>query len=103
MVLEAMTCGLPIVATSTSGVELLVKSGFNGTLVGPDDCNGLAAAYVALAQDMELRMRQGNASAEMIPNFSVERMVDRNLALYRRCRRGPANQPALELAGEGAH
>jgi glycosyltransferase involved in cell wall biosynthesis len=47
--LEAMACGLPVIACSGSGAAEVVEPGANGLLVPPDDPNALAEALVALA------------------------------------------------------
>src|SRR5205807_6749193 len=62
VVMEAMDAGLPIVATSTAGVEILVESGVNGFVVGRDDSAGMARALSDLANDPAMRQRFGQAS-----------------------------------------
>src|SRR5207237_6704923 len=51
VVLEAMAAGLPVVATASSGVEILVEPDVNGTVVPRDDAAAFAAAMRALAAD----------------------------------------------------
>jgi glycosyltransferase involved in cell wall biosynthesis len=48
VLLEAMACGLPVVATRVSGIPELVDDGGNGLLVEPDDPAALAAAIAHL-------------------------------------------------------
>jgi UDP-glucose:tetrahydrobiopterin glucosyltransferase len=44
VVVEAMACGVPVVAYRRGGPGELVQSGLNGLLVAPDDVAALAAA-----------------------------------------------------------
>lgn len=83
VVLEAMSAGLPIVATATAGVEILVETGVNGTVVAADDAPAFAAALVELATDPARRARFGLASRERAARFSIDAMVDRTLSAYR--------------------
>jgi glycosyltransferase involved in cell wall biosynthesis len=62
VVLEAMACGLPIVATDIAGCEELVQENVNGYLVPVGDSDALAARLTALVSDPALRQRMGSAS-----------------------------------------
>ena len=59
--LEAMACGLPVIAAEASGATSLVQDGVTGTLVTPLDTDGFAAALHAYQQDPALRVRHGEA------------------------------------------
>jgi glycosyltransferase involved in cell wall biosynthesis len=83
VVLEAMSAGLPVVATDTAGVESLVTTGVNGVVVPCGDVAALGAALVAVARDRETIARFGAASLRRVARFTVEAMVDRTLAAYR--------------------
>jgi glycosyltransferase involved in cell wall biosynthesis len=79
-VLEAMVCGLPVVATNVSSLPELVADGETGVLVPPDD-------PAALARGIERALSEpgmGDAGRERArTEFSVARMADRTAALYR--------------------
>ena len=51
VILEAMAAGLPIVATTTSGIETLVEDGVNGKVVAMDDSTAFAAALAGMANE----------------------------------------------------
>src|SRR3954453_530878 len=51
VVLEAMAAGLPVVATASAGVEILVEPGVNGEVVAKDDADAFGKALAKLATD----------------------------------------------------
>jgi glycosyltransferase involved in cell wall biosynthesis len=82
--LEAMACGLPVVAMETSSVRELVVDGQTGFLVPSDDVAALAGSLRALRDSPRLWAAMSEAGrtrqAEM---FSEVRMVEAYLAAYR--------------------
>jgi glycosyltransferase involved in cell wall biosynthesis len=78
-VLEAMVCGLPVVATRVSSLPELVADGDTGVLVPVDDPQALARGIDRALAEPEL----GRAGFERARHeFSVARMADRTVALY---------------------
>ena len=72
--MEAMSCGLPVVASDLSGIPELVHDGVTGLLTEPGDTAGIAAALRRLHEDPVLRRRLGSAGRERIlAAFDVER------------------------------
>jgi glycosyltransferase involved in cell wall biosynthesis len=59
--LEAMACGLPVVAASATGASTLVTDGQTGALVEPGDAEAYADALEAYARNPALRERHGAA------------------------------------------
>jgi glycosyltransferase involved in cell wall biosynthesis len=83
-VMEAMACGLPVVATDVSGTREVVADGESGLLVPPCDPPALARALARLLDDPELRTRLGTAGRRrMEERFSLEAMLDAKERLYR--------------------
>jgi glycosyltransferase involved in cell wall biosynthesis len=82
VVLEAMSAGLPVVATDTAGVESLVEPGVNGAVVPCGDSDAFADALIDLVQDPAKIEHMGRASAGHASWFTTDAMVERTLALY---------------------
>ena len=55
VLLEALYCNLPVIATSVGGIPDVIENGINGILVRPDDPNELANAISLLLDDDALR------------------------------------------------
>jgi glycosyltransferase involved in cell wall biosynthesis len=84
--LEAMSLGLPVIATPVGGVPEIVTHEVDGLLVPPGDSDALAAAIVRLMREPGLRERLGRAARETVAmRFSLDSAVERLLAIYRRC------------------
>ncbi|MGH8218567.1 MAG: TIGR03088 family PEP-CTERM/XrtA system glycosyltransferase [Steroidobacteraceae bacterium] len=85
-VLEAMSSGLPVIATATGGNVELVEDGATGTLVPPGDSHALARAMLEYVRDGALRRAHGNAArARAEKEYSLERMLADYHALYLSC------------------
>jgi glycosyltransferase involved in cell wall biosynthesis len=82
--LEAASCGRPIVTTDVPGCREIVRDGDNGFLVEARNPTALADALAELLSDPELRHRMGRRGVERAMNeFSQEKIVAQVLALYR--------------------
>jgi glycosyltransferase involved in cell wall biosynthesis len=84
-VLEAMACGVPPVATDVGGTREAFRHGESGLLCPPGDPGSLAQAIISLLGDSELRTRMGHAARERYQrHFTLERMLDRTVAVFDR-------------------
>jgi len=57
VILEALHCGLPVIATSVGGIPDMIEDGVNGILVKPDDPQALANAISMVLKDYVLRRK----------------------------------------------
>ena len=81
--MEAMACGLPVVATRAGGTPDLVHPE-TGFLVDCQDVHGLTQGMRTLLLDAQLRQAMGEAGRALIESeFSMEAMVQKHEALYR--------------------
>ncbi len=87
VVIEAMAAGLPVVATETAGVEILVRTGSNGVVVPAGDQEAFAEGLKSLLTDRTRRLRFGEASRNRASLFTIDAMIDRTLNAYEDVRR----------------
>lgn len=81
VLLEAMACGLPIIATDASAIPEVV--GNAGILVGPKNPKALASAIRMLIDDEELRDELGEMGRKRVEeNFTWEKVVDQTVRVY---------------------
>jgi glycosyltransferase involved in cell wall biosynthesis len=81
---EAMSCGLPVVASAVDGLAEIIQDGHSGLLIPPDDPAALATTLERLCRDAALRQTLGRAArCEVETRFAVERIAVRFEALCR--------------------
>ena len=81
--LEAMSCGLPVVATAVSGNLEVISSGENGILIPPKSPKEMADAISMLLDDKEMRKKLGKNARETIKKrFTWDIISDNVLRCY---------------------
>jgi glycosyltransferase involved in cell wall biosynthesis len=72
VLLEAMACGTPVVASRLGGIPLVIKDGHNGILVPPGDVQALTKAILELIKNDDVRnnLRQ-QARMDIINQFEL--------------------------------
>ena len=87
--LEAMSCGTPVVAFNVGGVAEVLRHDVTGKLVGCGDDLGYAFAIEELVVDENLRMRMAEKCRKTIVGKYAERFqAEGYLELYRELMRG---------------
>ena len=83
VILEAQSCGLPVVATAVGGIPETIADGVTGLLVPPEDPAALARAAGELLLDAPRREAMGTAAIERARSlFGLDRMVGAYFDLY---------------------
>lgn len=83
VLLEAMSYGVPVVASRAGGITDIVEDGANGLLVDAGDAEALAGALARLMEDRALASRLGEAGRRTVEaRFRWERITDRWERLY---------------------
>ncbi len=82
-ILDAMACGLPIVATRAGGIPEMVSDRIDGLLAPVNDTRILADNMVEIANNQKLRSKLGKNAATSVKRFSIESTVDSTLSIYR--------------------
>ena len=76
VLMEACSCGLPVVSTITGGIPELVKHGKNGFLAHTDDVDAITKYCEVLLEDERLRKEMGNEGRKhMMVNFGFEKCI----------------------------
>ncbi len=82
-VIEAMACGLPVVASGVGGLPDLIHDGINGFLVPPGRAESLAEKIALLIHDDALRRNMQQESCRLArEQFEIEQHVNQLVGIY---------------------
>lgn len=82
-IIEAMTVGLPVVATNCRGAAELVKDGENGRLVELGEVDGMAEAIELYMYDKKAHQQAAKAGLELSGKFNLESVMGMVNSIYR--------------------
>jgi glycosyltransferase involved in cell wall biosynthesis len=93
--LEAMACGLPVVACNGSGAAEVIENGVTGCLITPGDVEGLHDVLAQLLSDESLRSDMGRRARDYVEreanaNDCLDRLETFYCEVAQECRRSPA-------------
>lgn len=84
--IEAMACGVPVIATKSGGPEEIITDNVNGVLVEPGSPVDTATQIRLLAQDRDLQSRLVRVARESVSSrFTLHSMIERYEGLYAEC------------------
>lgn len=83
--LEAMSCGVVVIATDRGGTDEFIDDGTNGFLRDPEDVNGMADTAIRILQDDTLRKQMAEeARRDAVERFGARCVLKQYVALYDR-------------------
>lgn len=83
VIIEAMSCALPVIATDVGSVREVVEDGVNGFVVAPEDPRALAGAIERLLDDPERRMSMGLVNRRAVQErFGIDQCVEAHVRAY---------------------
>jgi glycosyltransferase involved in cell wall biosynthesis len=98
--LEAMACGLPVVASDVGGLPEVVAHGETGLLAPVGDIAAMARHVARLLGDQDERARFGAAArARVEAHFRPDPIVTRYEALYRKVLAMPPSSSRTRVMG----
>jgi sugar transferase (PEP-CTERM/EpsH1 system associated) len=84
-ILEALSCGVPVVATAVGGNPELIQDGQYGRLFTPGDVPALSQILLDYAASPELRLQHAGAARRVaVEQFSLDKMMANYQAVYER-------------------
>jgi len=82
-VLEAMACGVPVIATNVGGIPEQVEDGVTGLLIPAQNAELMAESASLLLKNPDLREKMGEAAIKRVKDrFTLVRQVEQYLAWY---------------------
>ena len=84
VLVEAMTAGVPVIASDIPGYRIPARNGRSALLVAPDDPSALVNAIERLLSDDALRARQIAAARASARRFRAAQVARQHLDLYQR-------------------
>lgn len=81
--LEALACGVPVVASNVGGLSYTIEDGRNGLLVPPDNPEALADQLERLLTDADLALTLRNAARQRAQSYAWSSVARRMIHLYR--------------------
>ena len=83
VILEAMSCGKPVISTNVGGIPEVISHGINGLLIEPRNIEQLADSILKVLCDKSLARKMGERARLTVCNkFSWEQNAKKNLELY---------------------
>lgn len=83
VIIEAMACEKPVVASAIGGIKDVIEDGVSGILVAPGNINALKGNIIKVLGDEQLAHEFGkNARKRVVERFSLDRMVEDTIKVY---------------------
>ena len=97
VILEAMACGKPVIASRIGGIPTAIDHNKNGILIDPNNLYNLKNKILDVLVDERKAKTLGKmARLKAIEEFSVDRMVESTVAVYDNVRNLPRNEGVIK-------
>ena len=83
--IEAMSAGLPIIASDIRGVQEYAVNKYNSILLNPMDVAGFSKAIKLLSENRKLREKLGINARKSVKDFDIECSKDAFTSIFNRC------------------
>jgi glycosyltransferase involved in cell wall biosynthesis len=97
---EAMACGVPVVASKVGGLAETVIDGVTGFHVPPRAPHRVAAALATLLNHHPLRHSMGRAGARRARRYGWERIASETYDVLSELTDAPARRPRVDAVSE---
>lgn len=82
VIVEAMACGVPVIAVRSGGLPEIIRHQQDGLLVAPGDIEELRTALASLLRDQSIRHRYAKSARERAQHFSLDGHVARMVEVF---------------------
>ena len=83
-VVEAMTAGLPVIASNVGGLPEIIEDQLNGILFKPGDATDLSEKILTLINSEKIRHKLSKNALLKAKEFDIKKMLDKYYSLYKR-------------------
>lgn len=88
VLLEAMACGKPVVASNVGGIPFVVEEGKTGLLFESGNIEDLADKIMTILENEKLREKMGEAGRERAKEFTWDKIAERTVEVYKEILKG---------------
>jgi glycosyltransferase involved in cell wall biosynthesis len=82
VLVEAMACGVPVVATRSGGVPEIVRDGIDGILVSPGNVDELFLAALRILENESFRIQLSEAAKKRAESFSLKLHIENMVEIF---------------------
>jgi len=82
VIVEAMACGVPVIAARSGGIPEIIRHQQDGLLVAPGNVEELQAALTSLLRDQSIRERYAKSALGRAERFSLDSHVVKMVEIF---------------------